>query len=424
MKTTADVKSKLSPKMPVAYSLAALLLALMGAGAVGTTTLRLNDPSSSVNIPDIFVPAQGTIWAMLAVTLLCLGWSIYSMFTRGGLGKRGVLIDRICAVAAGIALVLGFLIFAGGGSTGAVTLTSAFAATVAISTPLIFGSLSGVLSERAGVVNIAIEGNLLVGAFTGVMVASLCKTPYVGLLAAPLAGALIGSLLALFSVKYGVDQIIVGVVLNVLVLGLTTFFYGTVMSKQQATLNTSAYSLPKIRIPLLSDIPVIGPALFNQTILVYIMYVVVVVLTVYLFRSRWGLRLRAVGEHPRAADTVGINVNRTRTRNAILASAIAGLGGAFFTIGNGLAFTGNISAGNGYIALAAMILGKWHPIGALAASLMFGFATAVAQLMPNLTQAIPSQLVNMIPYVITIIAVAGFVGKSRPPAAENIPYVK
>lgn len=163
---------------------------------------------------------------------------------------------------------------------------------------------------------------------------------------------------------------------------------------------------------------------FAQTILVYIMYLMVVLLTIFLFRSRWGLRMRACGEHPKAADTVGIKVNRTRTLNTIFGSAIAGLGGAFFTLGNGLGFTENISAGNGYIALAAMILGKWHPLGALAASVMFGFAKSVALLMPSLNSAIPSEIVNMIPYVITIIAVAGFVGKSRPPAAENIPYLK
>lgn len=295
---------------------------------------------------------------------------------------------------------------------------------MAISTPLIFGSLSGVISERVGVVNIAIEGDLLVGAFAGVMAASYFQTPYAGLVAAPLAGALLGSLLAIFSVKYGVDQIIVGVVLNVLALGLTTFFYGTIMKDARESLNTDQFSLFKIKIPLLSEIPVIGPVLFNQSILVYLMYAAVIALSFFLFRSRWGLRLRACGEHPRAADTVGINVGRTRTLNTILGSSFAGLGGAFFTIGSGLAFTDNISAGNGYIALAAMILGKWNPLGAMGAAVMFGFAQALARMLPNIEPAIPADLVSMIPYVVTIVAVAGFVGKSRAPAAENIPYVK
>ena len=234
----------------------------------------------------------------------------------------------------------------------------------------------------------------------------------------------LGALLALFSVKYGVDQIIIGVVLNVLALGLTTFLYGTIMKDAQDVLNTNRYSLPDLPIPGLVEIPVIGPVLFDQSILVYIMYAAVIALSFFLFRSRWGLRLRACGEHPRAADTVGINVGRTRTANTILGSAVAGLGGAFFTIGSGLAFTDNISAGNGYIALAAMILGKWNPVGAMSAAVMFGFAQAMARMLPNIEPSIPANLISMIPYVVTIIAVAGFVGKSRAPAAENIPYVK
>ena len=242
------------------------------------------------------------------------------------------------------------------------------------------------------------------------MAASFFQTSWAGLIAAPIAGAFLGCLLALFSVKYGVDQIIVGVVLNVLAAGLTTFFYGTWMTKKPELFNTNRFSLPDIKIPLLGEIPILGPVLFNHNILVYLMYATVIFLAVYLYRSRWGLRLRACGEHPRAADTVGINVNRTRTLNAILASS--------------LSFTDNISAGNGYIALAAMILGKWHPIGAMSAALMFGFAQALARLLPNLEQSIPSDLISMIPYIVTIIAVAGFVGKSRPPAAENIPYTK
>ena len=419
-----DVKEKLSWKMPITYTLAALLVLVFAIKSSGDTLVRLQDRRAGYTIPDFSVPATATLWVFFVIVVIATLWSYYSVASRGKLGHTGRVLDRVAVFVVALLTVLGFLIFAGAGSTGALALTTALGATVAISTPLIFGSLSGVVSEHVGVVNIAIEGDLLVGAFMGVMAASIFKSPYAGLIAAPIAGALIGCLLALFSVKYGVDQIIVGVVLNVLCLGLTTFFYGTLMTDNAELLNTNRHSLSAIRIPGLADIPVIGPMLFDQTILVYIMYVVVIVLTIFLYRSRWGLRMRSVGEHPRAADTVGINVNRTRTRNAILGSALAGLGGAFFTIGQGLAFTDNMSAGNGYIALAAMILGKWHPLGAVGASLMFGFATAVAQMMPNLTNAIPSQLVNMIPYVITIIAVAGFVGKSRPPAAENIPYVK
>ncbi len=424
MVESKSVQKRLSWKIPITFALATLLLIFFAITVEGDTRLRLKDRSQSISIEDITVNATNILWVFAVVAAIGTAWSVLSTLSRGKYGRAGKAIDIVMMVLVGLLTVFAFLIFAGAGSSGAVTVTSTLVSTVAISTPLIFGSLSGVVSERVGVININIEGQLLAGAFAGVMAASYFQNAYVGLLFAPLAGAFLGSLLALFSVRYGVDQIIVGVVLNVLALGLTTFFFGTLMTDNQQLLNTNRYSLKPIKIPGLSEIPVIGPMLFNQSILVYVMYAAVVLLSIFIFRSRWGLRLRACGEHPKAADTVGINVNRTRTINTIFASSLAGLGGAFFTIGSGLAFTNNISSGNGYIALAAMILGKWHPIGALGAAVMFGFAQAVAQLIPSLHGGIPSDLVNMIPYVITIIAVAGFVGRSRPPAAENIPYLK
>ena len=416
-----QVLAKRSWKLPGVYVAASVLALVFSFATHGDVTIRLNDKSQSYTIPDIVTAGAPIVWVLAALILVITAWTLASTIRRV---EDPSWARTAGMVVVGVSTILGFLLYAGSDSTGAVTLTSTLVSTVAISTPLIFGSLSGVISERVGVVNIAIEGDLLVGAFAGVMAASYFQTPYAGLVAAPLAGALLGSLLALFSVKYGVDQIIVGVVLNVLALGLTTFLYGTIMKADQGALNTNRYSLTDIKIPGLSEIPVIGPVLFDQSILVYLMYVAVIALAFFLFRSRWGLRLRACGEHPRAADTVGINVGRTRTVNTILGSAFAGLGGAFFTIGSGLAFTDNISAGNGYIALAAMILGKWNPVGAMAAAVMFGFAQALARMLPNIEPAIPADLVSMIPYVVTIIAVAGFVGKSRAPAAENVPYVK
>ena len=415
------VEVKRSWKLPGIYVAACILLLVFAISTRGDVTIRLNDKSQSYEIPDIVTAGAPIVWVLAALTIAITAWTILATarrITQSTWARVGGM------VLVGLSMILGFLFYAGSDSTGAVTLTSTLVSTVAISTPLIFGSLSGVVSERVGVVNIAIEGDLLVGAFAGVMAASYFQMPYAGVIAAPLAGAALGALLALFSVKCGVDQIIVGVVLNVLALGLTTFLYGTVMKETPGSLNTNQFSLSPIKIPGLAEIPVIGPVLFNQTILVYLMYAAVIALAFFLFRSRWGLRLRACGEHPRAADTVGINVGRTRTLNTILGSAFAGLGGAFFTIGSGLAFTDNISAGNGYIALAAMILGKWNPVGAMGAAVMFGFAQALARMLPNIEPAIPADLVSMIPYVVTIVAVAGFVGKSRAPAAENVPYVK
>jgi simple sugar transport system permease protein len=280
-----------------------------------------------------------------------------------------------------------------------------------------------VLCERVGIINIAIEGQLLAGAFLAAVVASLTSSAYAGLIAAPIAGALVGVLLVIFSVKYWVNQIIVGVVLNVLVVGVTSYLYSTILTEDSATWN-SRNPLPVIEIPVLSQIPVVGPVLFRQTLLVYIMYVVVILLQVFLFRSRWGLRLRAVGEHPKAADTVGIKVNATRVRNTILGGAVAGLGGAFFTVAAGLAFGKEMTGGKGFIALAAMILGRWNPVGALVAALLFGFSDNLQTVLGIVGTPIPSQIMLMTPYVVTIFAVAGLVGRVRPPAAEGIPYVK
>jgi simple sugar transport system permease protein len=268
---------------------------------------------------------------------------------------------------------------------------------------------------------VAIEGQLLAGAFLAATVGTLSGSPYVGMVAAPLAGALVGALLALFAVRYFVDHIIVGVVLNVLVTGVTNYLFSTVLTANPATWNTPG-RLPKLPIPLLSQIPVIGPVLFNQNAVVYAMYILVVVLQIMLFRSRWGLRLRACGEHPKAADTVGIKVNRTRVRNTILGGAIAGLGGAFFTVANGLAFGKEMSAGKGFIALAAMILGRWNPKGAVAAALLFGFADALQAFLSPAGTPIPGNILLMTPYLVTILAVAGLVGRVVPPAAEGKPY--
>jgi len=254
------------------------------------------------------------------------------------------------------------------------------------------------------------------------VVASAFGNPYLGLIAAPIAGALVGALLSLFAVKYWVDQIVVGVVLNVLVVGITNFMFGTLL-RENPGLN-DAPGLPRLPIPGLSSIPIIGPALFNHTALVYLMYATVAVMAVMLFRSRWGLRVRAVGEHPKAADTVGIKVNRTRVRNTILGGAIAGLGGAFFTIASGLAFGKEMTSGAGFIALAAMILGRWHPVGALGAALLFGFANSLKDQLGIIGSDVPSQFLAMLPYLATILAVAGFVGHARPPAAEGKPYKK
>ncbi|WP_431473026.1 ABC transporter permease [Ornithinimicrobium sp. W1665] len=326
-------------------------------------------------------------------------------------------------VLVGVAFITAFLTYVGAGRSSVIPVVALLAGALALSVPLVFGSMSGVICERSGVINIAIEGQLLFGAFAAALVASSVGIGYVGLLAAPVAGAMVGGLLAWFAVAYRVNQIIVGVVLNTLIIGLTGFLFSTLMSDNKALWNTRM-PLPRLPVPVLSEIPVVGPVLFDQTILVYLMYVVVAVLQFMLFRSRWGLRTRAVGEHPRAADTVGIKVNTRRVLNVILGGAVAGLGGAFFTVGSGLAFGREMSAGQGYIALAAMILGKWNPKLAVLAALLFGFSKNLGNVLSTIGSGVPSELLLMLPYVITILAVAGFVGRVRPPAANGTPYTK
>ena len=256
--------------------------------------------------------------------------------------------------------MMSFLSWVVAGKT--IQMTGLLQGSVLLSVPLIFGALSGVLCERAGVVNIAIEGQLLAGAFLSALVGSLTDSLLAGLIAAIVAGLLVSTILAVFAVRYFVDQVIVGVVINTLVLGLTSFFYTAVMTEDPETYNSPPVMQP-IPIPILSDIPVIGPILFNQSLIVYLMYVIAILIHVALFKTRWGLRVRAVGEHPKAADTVGIDVNRLRFRNVLLGGMVSGLGGAFFTLGSVGAFGKNMTAGKGFIALAAMIFGRWSPLG-------------------------------------------------------------
>ncbi|GED09112.1 ABC transporter permease [Cellulosimicrobium cellulans] len=408
----------ISWKAPIAYAVIGLLslvfFALLPAGGQ-QTTFRLSTASDFFQIEPITVSSTGAALFLSILALLLAGLSFWAARDRR---KIGVWLP----IVFGVAVVFAFLCWAGEGKS-AIPLTGLLQGSLFLAVPLVFGALSGVLCERVGIINIAIEGQLLAGAFLAAVVASLTSSAYAGLIAAPIAGALVGVLLVIFSVKYWVNQIIVGVVLNVLVVGVTSYLYSTVLTEDPGTWNTRT-PLPVIEIPVLSQIPVVGPVLFRQTLLVYIMYVVVILLQVFLFRSRWGLRLRAVGEHPKAADTVGIKVNATRVRNTILGGAVAGLGGAFFTVAAGLAFGKEMTGGKGFIALAAMILGRWNPVGALVAALLFGFSDNLQTVLGIVGTPIPSQIMLMTPYVVTIFAVAGLVGRVRPPAAEGIPYVK
>ncbi|MGH8792114.1 MAG: ABC transporter permease [Stackebrandtia sp.] len=323
----------------------------------------------------------------------------------------------------GVAFMVLGLIFAVFASAGRnVPVETLLAGTVVAALPLIYGSLSGVLCERSGVINVGIEGQFLAGAFTGAMVATMTSSATAGIAAGALSGAVVTFLLAGLAVRYQVDQVVVGVILNLLVLGLTGFLYDRIMKG-----NFSDYNEPERAaswtVPLLSDIPVIGPMIFRQNVFTYLAIVLVAGIYLLLFRSRWGLRTRAVGEHPAAADTVGINVNWLRFRNVVIAGLVSGVGGAFFTVGRGLEFADNMTAGKGFIALAVLIVGRWNPLGALAGALLFGFADQLQEFLGG-DSPVPYQFMLMLPYLVTIVAVAGLIGRVRPPAADGKPYIK
>ncbi|MFC8615285.1 ABC transporter permease [Micromonospora purpureochromogenes] len=294
--------------------------------------------------------------------------------------------------------------------------------TFILALPLIFGALAGVLCERSGVVNVAIEGQLLMGAFSGALFGSLFNSVWVGLVAAAIGGAFISLLLAVFAIRYLVDQVVMGVVLNLLAVGITGFLYERLMQTNAEKYN-SAPRFSNWEIPLLKDIPVIGPALFRGNLFLYLGLLLVLVIHIALFRTRWGLRTRSVGEHPTAADTLGVKVLGLRYRNVLLAGVVAGIGGASYTLAL-YSFTKNMIGGKGFIALAALIFGRWSPTGALLAALFFGFADQLATYLGAIGSSIPSQFLAMLPYLATILAVAGLVGRVRAPAADGKPYIK
>ena len=291
------------------------------------------------------------------------------------------------------------------------------------SIPIMLGALTGVICSRSGVINIAIEGQLLLGAFCAAIATSVTGSLWLGLVCGALAGSLVAILLAVFAITYIVDQIVLGVVINTLVLGLTGYLYNAIMVPYGDTLNNPSTFSPW-KVPGLGDIPIIGPVFFDSTVFLYLTYALLAVVQVGLFRTRWGLRTRAIGEHPLAADTVGIRVIAMRYRNVILAGLIAGIGGAYFTVGSVGSFGINMTSGEGYIALAAMIFGRYTPFGAITAALLFGFTTQLQSILSSINVPIQSNLLLLTPYVVTIIVVAGLVGKVRGPRAEGVPFIK
>jgi general nucleoside transport system permease protein len=394
----------------VLSSLSFLYFGILKPGQEATTFgFVLND--EWVIIKDWVISSQTGARIFSIISLLASAIAVVAL-------KKGRSISVPVAVAS-FGILMSFLTWIASGKF--IPLTGLLQGGLLLSIPLIFGAMSGLVCERSGVINIAIEGQLLASAFVSAVVASLTDLAWWGLLAAPFAGAAISYLLATFAIKFSVDQVILGFVINVLVIGLTDYLYKKLLIPQQNTWNSPPL-LEVIPIPILSKIPVVGPILFTHTIVVYLMVAIVSVVTFGLYKTKWGLRTRAVGEHPTAADTVGIDVNKLRFRNVIISGLIAGVGGAFYTVGSVGSFGKEMTAGAGFIALAALIFGKWSPIGALFAALLFGFATNLQSTLSIIGVAIPSEFMLMVPYIATIIAVTGLVGRVRAPAADGIPY--
>jgi general nucleoside transport system permease protein len=293
--------------------------------------------------------------------------------------------------------------------------------TVIGATPLVLAALGGTMSERSGVTNIALEGIMLTGAFVGYVAGLLTHSLALGVLAAVVSGILISALHAVLSIRFLVDQIVSGTVINILALGITGLFYGSVLSHSQVK---GPGTLGQLNIPVLSGIPFLGQILFQYQFITYAMLVLVVATHLLLFNTVWGLRTRACGEHPLAADTAGVAVDRIRYLNVLLGGALAGLGGAYFSLQDIGNFLPNMTQGRGFIALAAMIFGKWTPFGAFGASLLFAAAGTLAGRLQLAGVHIPVSLLSMIPYVLTIVVVAGAMGRAIAPAAVGKPYKK
>jgi simple sugar transport system permease protein len=396
-------------------SLAMVVLVFFGIlGKPETVSFELTGVREEVQLPNIDI-ASNLLGTASGVLLLAIAAFVALQVFRN---VRSSIWFSLAFGAIALVALLGWL--AGG---AVVPVAFILGSALVLAVPIMLGAMAGVMSERVGVVNIAIEGQLLTGAFMAAVVSTLTGNQILGIISAMITAAAFSAVLAVFAVRFLAQQIIVGVVLNVLAIGITNFLYQQWVTEDESATNSPG-TLPIIHIPILGDIPVIGPVLFQNRITVWLAIAIVIILWFVLFKTKLGLRARAVGENPLAADTVGINVGRTRFWWVTLGGLLAGLGGAVLTIGSSGSFGREMSGGLGFIALAVVILGRWHPGYATAAALLFGFSIILRVWANQVSPGIPTNFITMVPYIVTIIAVVGFVGRSRPPAADGIPYVK
>jgi simple sugar transport system permease protein len=364
-----------------------------------------------ITLPPVLVR---TPWPSLAIALI--GLTLGVMSVRGGGGRLGwgaiatAVIGAVASVGSGV-----------GNLESVVVWSALFAAMLRYATPLVFGALGGIVSERSGVVNIGLEGMMLTGAYFAIYGSDLTGSWLPGLLIGMAAGGVLALVHAVFSIRLRADQIVSGTAINLLAVGITGYLFIDQYGDQGTPDNISR--APDVTLPLVKSIPFVGDAIGKANLLTWLALIGVVALTVFLFRTPRGLRLRAVGEHPRAAETVGIPVLRTRYIAVVTSGVLAAMGGAYLSIAFLGSFNQGMTAGRGFIALAAVIFGNWRPYGALGAALLFGFSSALAQRLPAFSES-GAVLFQALPYVLTLIAVAGVIGRSRPPAAVGRPYVK
>lgn len=387
------------------------------------TTFDLNPSSSSTQVlplPALVFATQPFLYGVAIIVAFVGGLQL-----ARGFEKQANLILLIVVLL----FTISFLAWAA--RDNALNMTDLLSSTLLRATPIALAALSGVICERAAVINIGIEGMMLSGAFTAALFSSIASNLWMwsdyaalffGLIAAMIAGAFLGYLLALLSVRFKVDQIIAGTAINILCTGITSYLSANILGEFSGVNNTPIY--PPVSIPILSSIPIIGPVFFEKNFLVYFMFILIIVTHMVLFYTRWGLRTRAVGENPKAADTLGIDVYLVRYVNVTLGGMVAGVAGAFLVLGSVGRFDELMTAGRGFIGLAAMIFGKWLPFGGLAAATIFGFADSLQTRLAILSVPIPSQFLLMAPYLVTIIVLAGVVGEAIPPAADGQPYDK
>ena len=382
-----------------ALAWAGIVLGLLGAFvALPPITARSWIPSLFLGL----LAALAGVWAITrgerrfgwyAVAAAALGFALAYLATRSEIGKLETV----------------------------VVWSALFASMLRYATPLIFGALGGMFSERSGVVNVGLEGMMLMGAFFGIMAADKLDSWFLGLVVGILSGGAMGLLHAIWSVHLRADQIISGFAINFLALGLTGYLFIDIYGQEGTP--TDIPSIPNVRLAFLDGVPFIGDIFGNLNLMIWIALILVPLSWLVLFKTPLGLRIRAVGEHPRAADTVGIDVYRIRYGAVIASGMLAAAGGAFLSIGFVNSFNENMTAGRGFIALAAVIFGNWRPFGAAAACLLFGFSSALAQRLPEYSDS-AAVLFQALPYVLTLIAVAGVIGRSVPPAADGRPYQK